>query len=130
MKYRPQQYAQALYAALEGKSESEQKKIVKRFAELLARHQQTGKARAIFAAYEKITLRKQGMRSVRLETASVASDQLKKEIRAALGKNLYIKEIINQDLIGGVKILVDDEILIDGSVKKQLESLFRKNAQL
>lgn len=126
MKYRASQYAEVLWSALEGKTEAEQKKIIKRFGELLVRHQATGKTRAIYAAYEKLELRKQGMREVRLEMASLASDKLKKEIHGDLGKNIHIKEIVNPDIIGGIKILVDDEILIDASVKRQIESLFRK----
>lgn len=126
MKYRPEQYAQALFYALEGKSETEQKRIVKQFAAMLARHQATAKARAIFAAYEKLSLKKQRVRSVRLETASPATDQIKKEIRASLGKNIHITEVVNKDILGGAKILIDDEILIDGSVRTQIEELFKK----
>lgn len=124
MKYRPAQYAEALYAALEKKSEAEQKKIIKRFAELLARHQVTGKVKAMYEAYEKFALRTQEIRSVRLETASTASEKLKNEIHGILGKNIQIKEVVNPDLLGGLKILVDDEVLIDASAKRQMEGLF------
>lgn len=126
MRYRASQYAEALWSALEEKSEVAQKKIIKRFGELLAVHQATGKARAIYAAYEKLELAKQGMRSVHLETVNPASDKLKKEIHTALGKNVHIKEIVNPNMIGGIKILVDDEILIDGSVRRQINHMFIK----
>ena len=124
MKYRVSQYAQALYAATDGKSEAEQKKIVARFVQLLIRHRAMGKARAIFAAYEKHVLQKRGMRLVRIETASPASEKLKQEIRSALGKNIHIEERVNPRIIGGVTMLIDDEILIDASVKRQLETMF------
>ena len=124
MKYRLKQYAEALAAATEGKSEAEQKKIVTRFTELLVRHRMIGKAPMICIAYEKLVLQKKGMRSVRIETATSTSKKLKQEFHAALGKNIYIEEIINPHLLGGIKILVDDEILIDASVRRQLERLF------
>ena len=126
MKYRVSQYAEALAAATEGKNEAEQKRIVKRFSDLLLRHRVIGRARMIYAAYEKIVLQKKGMRSVRIETASPASEKIKKEIHAMLGKNIHIEEITNPDLLGGITIVVDDEILIDASVKRQMGNLFRK----
>ena len=126
MKYRPEQYAKALFAACHEKSDAEQKKIIKRFTDLLVRHQAMGKTHAICAAYEKLELRNKGMRSVRLETASLASEKLKNEIHRVLGKNIHIKEVVNPDLLGGLKILIDDEILIDASARRQMEELFIK----
>ena len=124
MKYRVAQYAEALFDATDGKSEAEQKKIVKRFVELLVRHRTIGKAHAISVAYEKLTLQKRGMRSVRIETAHSASEKLKQEIRTVLGKNIHIEEAVNPHLLGGIKMLVDDEILIDASVKRQIDRMF------
>lgn len=127
MKYRPQQYAQALYAALEQKSDSEQKIIIKRFTELLVRHQTTHKAHAICAAYEQYTLRKNGMRNVRIEAANVVAEKVKTAIYGILGKNIYIEEILNPDLLGGIKIIIDQEIVIDASAKRQIDNLFIKS---
>ena len=126
MKYRPSQYAETLYVATIDKTAEEQKKIVKRFADLLVRHQMTGKVTMIVEAYEKLILQKGGLRRVRIETAYQATETLKRDIRACLGKNIHIEEEINSHMLGGVKILVDDEILIDASVKRQLDNLFIK----
>ena len=130
MKYRVSQYAEALVAATEGKGEAEQKRIVKRFADLLARHRMIGKARMICVAYEKIVLRKKGMRSVWIETAIPASEKIKKDIQAMLGKNIHIEATTNPDVLGGITIVVDDEILIDASVRRQMENMFRKKLPL
>ena len=127
MKYRVSQYAEALAAATEGKSEVAQKMIVKRFTALLARHRVIGKARMICAAYEKIVLQKKGMRSVRIETASPASEKIKKEIHAMLGKNIHIEAITNPDVLGGITIVVDDEILIDASVRRQMDRMYKNS---
>ncbi|MEK9194860.1 MAG: F0F1 ATP synthase subunit delta [Patescibacteria group bacterium] len=126
MKYRPEQYAQALLAACHEKSDVEQKKIVKRFVQLLVRHQATSKIHAICAAYEKLELRNKGMRNVRLETAGTVSEKLKNGIYEILGKHIQIKEMVNPNLLGGLKILIDDEILIDASARRQMEELFIK----
>ena len=126
MKYRVSQYAQALHAALIGKSEAEQKKIIVRFVELLVRHRVIGKAHAICAVYEKLALQKRGERLVQIETASPASETLKQQIYTVLGKNIHIEERVNSQVLGGVKMLIDDEILIDASAKGQIENLFIK----
>ena len=126
MKYRVSQYAEALAGATEGKSEAEQKRIVKRFSDLLVRHRMIGRAKMICVAYEKLVLQKKGMRSVRIETATPASEKIKKEIHTMLGKNIHIEAITNPDVLGGIRIVVDDEILIDASVRRQMENMFRK----
>lgn len=126
MKYRPEQYAQALLMACGQKSDIEQKKIIKQFVELLVRHQATGKTHAICVAYEKLELLNKGMRGVRLETAGSVSEKLKNEIHEILGKNIQIEEVINPHLLGGIKIIVDNEILIDASAQRQIDHFFRK----
>ncbi len=128
MKYRPVQYAEALYDTCEGTSEAEQKKIIKKFVEVLAHHQAVHKAREVYAAYEKLSLRKQGLRSVRLETASPGTEKLKQEVKAILGTNIHIEEVTNSSMLGGVTILIDNEILIDASVKRHMEDIFIKKS--
>ncbi len=123
MKYRPGQYAEALFAAIEDKSDTEQKKIVKRFAEMLTRDHASAKLPAICMAYEKLQQRKQGIHSVRLETVSPATQKLKDQIHAILGKNINFEEVLNPYLLGGVKILVDNEILIDASAKHHMDAM-------
>lgn len=123
MRYGSAQYAEALQGALKGKKETEQQAIVRRFAAVLARHRMLGKADAILAAYEKLTLRAQGARRVKIESASPASDQLKKDIRKILGAEIYFEEKENADLLAGVKILIDDELLIDASGRRQVDRM-------
>ena len=126
MKYRIQQYAQALYEAMEGKKPLEQKEIVKRFVALLARQRVLGKMRLIIAACEKIILQKTDMRKVRIESASPITEKLKKEIGEILGKKVYLEETENPNLLAGIKILVDNELLINASAQRQLEKIFVK----
>ena len=124
MKYRPAQYAQALHAALTDASAAKQKEIMARFAALLVRHRMSGKSGAVVAAYEKIVLRASGMRKVKIESAAPAGERLKKEISDILGKKILIEAKIRPDLLAGVRILVDDELLIDASGKRQVERIF------
>ena len=124
MRYRIGQYASALYEACEGRSESAQKKIARQFAALLRRHRMSSKTRLILAAYEKISLQKRGERRVRIEAPAPVSEQFKKEIRAILGPKVHWEESVRPDLLAGVKIVVDDDTVIDASAKKQIERMF------
>lgn len=126
MKYRPRQYAEALFTALKDKTEAEQKKIVEQFAKILIRDGSLAKLSIICMAYEKFEQHKQGMRSVRLETIDSATENLKQKIRAILGKNINFEEVRNPQLIGGIKILVDNEILIDASVKRHIDIMLSR----
>mgnify|MGYP003394656396 FL=1 len=64
------------------------------------------------------------MRKVRIESAAPVSAQLKKEISEILGKKIVLEEKTRPDLLAGIKILVDDELLIDATGKRQLERIF------
>lgn len=124
MRYRILQYAEALSGALEHKSEKEQRTVARRFAAVLARHRMLGKAEAILAAYEKLTLRAQGARKVLIQSASPISAQLKKEIQKILGAKIHFEEKETPGLLAGIKILIDDELLIDASGRRQMERMF------
>lgn len=126
MKYRVTQYAQALHAALKNEPASKQKEIMRRFVVLLGRHRMSAKSGLIVSAYEKIVLRESGMRKVKIESAAPITEHLKKEISGILGKKILIEEKMNPELLAGIKILVDNELLIDASAKRQLEKLFTR----
>ena len=127
MKHTPLQYAEALYAALEGKKPEARGQIIKNFVLTIFRHRAIGKSPAILAAYEKVVLRAQGMRKVRIESPGRVSDQLKKDISDILGAKIHWEEAENPDLLAGVRIVVDDELLIDASGMRQLEMMLKKS---
>ncbi len=127
MKYRASQYAEALFEALEEKKPGERAGIIRSFVRMMFRHRVIGKSRAILAAYEKLVLREQGMRKVRIESPGRISDQLKKDIREILGAKIHWEEKENPDLLAGVRILVDDELLIDASAKRHVGRMLKKS---
>ncbi len=124
MKYRPAQYAEALYDALEGKGPEDRRTIARSFARVLSRHRMTAKTSAILASYEKLSLGRHGMHKVRIESEAPVSEQTRKEIREILGTKIHFEEQENPALLAGMKILVDDELLIDASARRQLDNLF------
>ena len=124
MRYRPLHYAEALHEAMKGASAKDARVLARGLARTLLHHRMLGKTGAILAAYEKLVLKRQGMQKVRIETPSPAGEHLKKEIQKALGAKIHFEEAVDPALLAGVKILVDDELLIDASAKRQIENMF------
>lgn len=124
MKYRSAQYAAALFGAMSGKKEIEKRAIARRLPEILSRHRMLGKFPAILAAYEKLILRARGERKVRIESAARISEEVKKQIGDILGVKIYFEEKEVPGLFAGIRILIDDELLIDASVERQIRGMF------
>ncbi|TSC75151.1 MAG: ATP synthase subunit delta [Parcubacteria group bacterium Gr01-1014_33] len=124
MKYSPRQYAAALCGVLEKKSERERKEVVKNFLRALAREKMHAKLPMILREAEKQILARQGIKKVSVESASPLSAKIKKEIGAIFGKKIHLEEKTNPALLAGIKILVDDELLVDASGRRRVERLF------
>ncbi len=126
MRYSVKQYAATLVSALQGKSDKDEKKVIANFFDLLRRNGDFVKRREIFKEIERVVRKSDGVRKVVLETASPVSPETKREVEKNLGAKAVFEESINPDVIGGIKLLIDDEYLIDATVKHQLDKMFKK----
>ena len=80
----------------------------------------------IFEEYKKLQDEKNGIKSVTVTSAIELKDEYKKQITDALTKRIN-KKInaawqINPDIIGGLVVKIDDDI-IDTSIKNKLDNL-------
>ncbi|MCD8158594.1 MAG: ATP synthase F1 subunit delta [Clostridiales bacterium] len=80
----------------------------------------------IFDGFIELVLENKGIMTAYVESAApLKSGQIKK-IKNKLSKNLdkqiVIKEIVDESLIGGLKITVDGHV-IDGTIKKRIDDL-------
>lgn len=123
-------YAEALYGALGGKSESDSKKVFARFRKVVSAR---GHERLLpFVAHEldKIMDRERGKNEVLLVTADDKSqskwahayDHYEKE--SIIPKHAIRRDVVDESIIGGFQIRAKDT-LIDGSYKKSLLELYR-----
>lgn len=126
MKYAIRQYAQALLGALEDKSGRERDEIMKRFLFIVRKNKDWPKLDRILQEAERQLLRKQGIRKVEVESTTPLSRGLRKEIEKILGKKLVLEEKIKPEILAGIKILIDGELLIDASAKRRLDLLLTK----
>jgi len=126
MKYTAEQYAQALMESLEGTSPSDQENVLDNFVKILAENNEIRNFESIAEEFHKLELGKQGIKQVQIQSAHPLNRENEKEILDELNKlvkgKLEVKKKINEDLIGGVVIQLEDKV-IDASIKHQLEQL-------
>lgn len=124
MKYSSKQYASVLLSILEGKSEKDRKKILRKFIAVLAKNRDLTRLGAILRETEREYLQRSDLRKVVVESVSPVNSALRKEIERAVGGKTWWQEKINPELLAGIRILINDETLIDASGKRQVEKMF------
>lgn len=126
MKYTICTYVKALLDCIENKSEQERKENIRRFLSFLQKNKDLSKLPAIVREFEKKYLNKIGFKKVYLESASPVSEETINKIQNILGKDIFFIKKINYDLLAGIKILINDEFLIDSTAKRHLNNFFKK----
>jgi F0F1-type ATP synthase delta subunit len=125
MRYSNRQYAETLLAALADAPEEKRGRIVERFLAVLRRRRESGKTRRILKKAEEIYRGTRGVPYVVIESPEHLSEGRKREVRAIFGPSALIREKRNERLIGGVRIFVNDEWLIDATLRRDLEKIFQ-----
>lgn len=76
--------------------------------------------------YQRLEREARGILEVRVETAfELTSDdrvKLAAKLKQMTGKEVEMKEIVNRELIGGMRVRIGDQV-IDGSVQRHLERM-------
>ncbi len=126
MKYKPQQYADALFDLIKDASAEKRKTLIKRFGSILEKNKDQAKLNVILRQLERRVIKDAGQIKVVLESADPLSKKAKDDIESALGKKAYMIEKIKPELLAGVRMLVDDSIFIDATAKRHLDNLFSK----
>jgi F0F1-type ATP synthase delta subunit len=124
MRYTPRHYAEALYLAIKETSPAGKTKILKQFLSVVQKHNDWRKIHAILHSFEKVYLEKEGLRTVMIEYVDVMPKGLKEAIARQLGSKLIFEERRDSELYAGVRIFVNNEILIDASARRILQAMF------
>ena len=124
MKFSVRIYAEALAKALDNKTKEEQKHAAEKLRQILIKNRDRQKLNQILAETEKIILKRAGAAKVLLEAAEPVSDKIKRQIKESVNKKVFFKEDVKPELLAGIKILINDELLIDASAKSRLNKIF------
>ena len=128
------QYAQALYDSVTETNPKDHDIVLDKFVKILAEHGDLGKYAEIEAEYKRLEMKAKGISEAKVTVArdmeinSSLINQLNEIILSAGalakedGNKIELKKQIDENIIGGVVIRVDDT-LIDGSVRTQLNNL-------
>jgi F-type H+-transporting ATPase subunit delta len=126
MKLTPKQYAQTLYESLQDTAAKDHDRILDNFAEALALNNDTRMLEEIAGEYEKLEKGAKGIKIADVTSARPLEKHAEKEIIERLnkiaGSKVELKKKIDEKILGGVVIKMDDT-LIDASVKKSLQEL-------
>lgn len=125
MRYSVKKYAQALYESSKGKSGAESEKVVKSFVALLDHYHDRSLLARVIEQYERIRRQSEGITKVEATTARKLSSKSKGEIEKKFGGKVEISEKVHPEVLGGVKLIINDEYLVDGTMEGKVERLYK-----
>ncbi len=119
--------ALAIYLALKNKTYAEQSLISQKIIQFLARKRLLSEAPNILSRLNKIINEDQNKILAKVSSKEILSQNKRKELIHSLskhyeGKIIILEESLNEKLIGGFKIEINDEI-IDFSIKNRIKKL-------
>ena len=116
------QYAEALYEVTQDLKGSDLSSVIKTFVEILVRDHKLKQGDNIIAEFERTVKKASGVVELEITSARELDKKTVEEIKQTFGKNVEAVAHIDESIIGGIKVKLEDKIL-DGSVKTQLKSL-------
>ncbi len=122
MKITPKQYAVALYESTQHISEKEAGERIGNFVGVLKKNNDLSLGRKIINEYQNYCRRKKDIAKVQITASAKIGGDAINALTKKLGQTVEIEQKVDESLIGGAVIRMDD-VLIDGSVKKKLERL-------
>lgn len=127
MKANNLQYANALYEAAKGKSQSEVNEIVANFVKILAKNNQIKSIENIIKKFKEVWNRKEGIIEAEVTSREKLNNESKAEIEKFIEKKYKAEKVemiekINKNIKGGIILRIGDEVM-DGSISGQLKRL-------
>ena len=119
--------ARSIYLMSKDKSGSERVELSKKIVKFLSRRRLLSKAPDILSRLNKLVNKEEERIVAKVSSAEKLSHTRKTNLEHALkkrysAKHVILEESINTNLIGGVKVEVNDEVM-DLSIKNRLEKL-------
>ena len=103
---------------------------LERFVLLLRKHGRLEESRFILSSFVAMYYKSQDIVSVKLITAVPAPQEIVDKLCAAferkLDRKVHCVTEVDPGLVGGFTLIVDDDYMLDASVRHQLESISRQ----
>ena len=123
MKITPKQYAISLYETTKNVDKFRAGERIKNFVNILKKNNDLSLANKIKAEYNKYYRNQKNISKIEIiSNAKLSSETLNKIIQK-FKNQIEVEEKTDKSLIDGIVIKINDDVLIDGSVRRKLEDL-------
>ena len=119
------QFAKALYEITKDLPKSNLPEVMEQFVLLLQKNNKLKKVDYIIEEFENYAKKQEGIKMIEIRTARKLDSAVISKLKKTFGEKSEITELVSKDLLGGVKIKVDD-LVYDVSLKTQLKNLKEK----
>lgn len=116
------QFAKALYQIVKDLPKEKMPEVAKEFLSVLQKNSKLKKIEYILTEFEAYAKKQSGIKTIELETVHPVENKTLEKIKQIFGKESEISQTINKEMLGGIKIKVDDTVY-DASLKTQLQRL-------
>lgn len=119
--------ARAIYLSTKGKAAHDQEIVLKSAVGLLSRRRLLSRSKAILASLNRISNKDRNVLEAKVWSKSKLDPGVKKDLIHLLkgrygGKEIILEEKIDEEVIGGVKIEIENE-MIDMTLKNKVDKL-------
>jgi F-type H+-transporting ATPase subunit delta len=121
-RYTPKQYANALFDSLQEKGANKDA-VIKKFAGVVAKNYDRALLPKIVMQLKKLERSKAGQHEVVLTSARPLEKAVIADVKKKVGENSGITEVVDPSVLGGLKVLINDELVIDGTLKHRIERM-------
>lgn len=124
MRYPTHIYAKALAEVIETSKPEDTDKIVKNFMNLIQKNGDEVHMEKILEETTRFTRKSSGIRKIVVESARELSPRNREGVATFTKPGDVVVENIKPDLVAGIRIIIDDETQLDGTLKGKLDKVF------
>jgi len=126
MKITPKQYAISLYESTIKIDKAQAERRIKKFVDILKKNNDLSLSNKIIEQYYRHYRNEKNISKIEIVSHKKLNPETLNQIIQKFNKQIEVEEKIDKSLIGGIIIKIDNNLLLDGSVKRKLKNL-RKN---
>lgn len=124
MRYSPTLLAKAFLVVSHKTPQNKDGQIIKNFLNVAAKYGGASYLKKTMGEIERLARQERGLKQISINSARPLPRKLVTAITSNFHKNDEVRESISPELIAGIKIVIDNELSIDNTLKRKLETLF------
>lgn len=129
MKITPKQYAISLYESTTKIDKIQAEKRIGNFIKILIKNNDLSLIDKIIQQYYKYYRNQRNITKIEVSSAKKLNPEILNKLIQKFHNQIEIEETVDESLIGGIVLRIDDNLLLDGSVKRKLENLEKNLTQ-